>query len=100
MEQEPNPTPPLSEAAPQPAMSLPARLLNVFADPAAVFEEVRQSGPTVPNWLVPAILYVLAGWAAACIIFSQETIRHQLTDITTQAIEKQSSLYDQHSKSI
>jgi len=69
--------------------SLGARLFNVFATPSEVFEEVRQSPPCNANWVVPALIAVVVGWLATTLIFSQEAIRHQLTEMTEQAIEKQ-----------
>ena len=48
--QEPPPAPPA------PATSLVARLLNVFAAPTEVFEEIKTSRSTTANWLVPALI--------------------------------------------
>ena len=41
------------------AMSLAARLLNVFATPGDVFDDVKVAPASTANWLVPALL--LAG---------------------------------------
>jgi hypothetical protein len=72
-----------------PKTSLWARLVNVFATPSDVFDEVRTSPPCNANWVVPALIAVVVGWLATVLIFSQDSIRHQLTDMTEQAIEKQ-----------
>ena len=56
---------------PPPATSLAARLLNVFATPGEVFEEVQAAPAQAANWLVPAILAVIVGVAAVLIQFSQ-----------------------------
>jgi hypothetical protein len=54
-----------------------------------VFDEVKAAKDSTANWLVPALILILVSWAAAAVIFSQETIRHQLSEITDQAIQKQ-----------
>lgn len=82
------PEPPL-EAPPPPAMSLGGRLLNVFATPGDVFEEVKAAPDTTANWLVPALILIVVSWAAALLIFSQPAIKQQLSDLTEQAIQRQ-----------
>jgi len=78
-----------SEAPPPPTMSLGGRLLNVFATPGEVFQEVKTASVSTANWLVPALILLAVSWVAAWLIFSQETIRHQLSEITDRAIQKQ-----------
>lgn len=70
-------------------MSLGGRLLNVFATPGDVFQEVKTAGGSTANWLVPALILIAVGWVATWLIFSQDSIRHQLSEITDQAIQKQ-----------
>lgn len=70
-------------------MSLPARMLNVFAVPGEVFEEVRVSPPAAANWLVPALLLIVLGWIGSWLIFSQDSIRYQITELTEKAIQTQ-----------
>jgi hypothetical protein len=77
------------ESPPPPTMSLGARLLNVFATPGEVFDYVKTAKDSAANWLVPAVVLILVSWVAGAIIFSQDSIKHQLSDITDQAIQKQ-----------
>lgn len=70
-------------------MSLPARLVNVLAAPGETFETVKNSAPSPANWLLPALLLILVSWVGAGLIFSQDTIQQQLTEIIDQGIEKQ-----------
>ncbi len=70
-------------------MSLAARLLNVFAIPGEVMEEVKNTTPSIANWLTPALLFIAAGWVGAWLIFSNEAIKHQLSEITDKAIQAQ-----------
>ena len=64
-------------------------MLNVFATPGDVFQEVRTASVSTANWLVPAVILLLVSWTAGWLILSQDTIKHQLSDITDQAIQKQ-----------
>ena len=89
MEQTPLTQEPQSEAPHPPTMSLGGRMLNVFATPGDVFQEVRTASASTANWLVPAVILLLVSWTAGWLILSQDTIRHQLSDITDQAIQKQ-----------
>ena len=49
------------EEVQRPASSLASRLLNVFAAPGDVFEEIRTGTPSTANWLVPLLLACLLG---------------------------------------
>lgn len=70
-------------------MSLGARLFNVFATPGDVFQELKNARVSTANWLVPALILIAVSWVAAFLIFSQDSIKHQLSEITDQAIQKQ-----------
>jgi hypothetical protein len=82
------PEPP-PEAPQPPTMSLGGRLLNVFATPGDVYQEVKTARVSTTNWLVPALILIAVSWVATWLIFSQESIKHQLSEITEQAIQKQ-----------
>jgi hypothetical protein len=88
--EQPQLTPEAPPEAPQPpAMSLGGRLLNVFATPGDVFEEVKTAPETTANWLVPALILIAVSWVAAAVIFSQPSIKQQLSELTEQAIQRQ-----------
>ena len=70
-------------------MPLVARLTNVFATPGDVFEDVRQSPSTETNWIVPALIVMVLGWLGAALVFSQDSIRFQVREMSEKAIEKQ-----------
>lgn len=84
-----NPTLLAPEEPTAPESSLPARLLNVIADPSEVFEEITPRPVRHSNWVVPAILGILLGWVCSWLIFSQPSIQQQLRDMSAEAIEKQ-----------
>jgi hypothetical protein len=74
-------------------MSLTARLMNIFAAPGEVFDEVRTAAPSVANWLAPALILILVSWVGVAVVFSQPAIKQQLNEVVDkaihQAIEKQ-----------
>lgn len=71
------------------SMSLPARLLNIIAAPGDSFDYIRNKPVSTANWLVPALVLILASWIGAWVIFSQDSINQQLVEISTKAIDKQ-----------
>lgn len=86
--------PPVVEATPPPAprepsLSLAARLVNVFAVPGEVFDDVRTSRRAASNWIVPALLTALVGTLAAVLMFSQPAIQQQVREQQEKAVEEQ-----------
>jgi hypothetical protein len=86
--------PPLIAQEPPPANSVPvtslaARLMNVFAAPTEVFEEIKASRPTTANWLVPALITAVVMAASMVIVASQPGIQQKIREQQDQAIEKQ-----------
>ena len=59
-------------------MSLMARLMNVFASPGEVFEDVKTNPPAASNWLAPALLFAVVGVVSSIVIFSQPAIVQQV----------------------
>src|SRR5689334_1345228 len=74
---------------PQPTSSLFSRLTNLFAAPGEVFDEVKASPPSTANWLAPTLILVAVGWIGALIIFSQDSIKQQVNDLSAREIQKQ-----------
>lgn len=89
MEQPPSTPEVTPEVAQNPSMSLPARLLNVFAVPGEVFSEIKAGPPTTSNWLVPALCSAVIGAIAAFIIFSQPAVIQQLRDQQAKVMDQQ-----------
>ena len=90
--------PPISEITPPappppspPGTSLAARLLNIFATPGDVFEEVKAALPSVGNWLVPVIIYGLMTAVASVLVLSQPAIAQKIH-------EKQEKVFDDQVK--
>jgi hypothetical protein len=73
----------------RPAMSLTARLFNVFTEPGEVFEYVKDNKPSMGNWLVPVLLSVVFGTIAVCVKFSQPAILQQIHEQQMKAFDDQ-----------
>jgi len=76
------------ETSPPPSLSLSGRLFSVFATPGDVFQEVKTAKDCAANWLVPALIFIVVSWVAAWLIFSQDSIKHQLSELTDKAIQQ------------
>ena len=88
--EEPSPVTVAEPPAPKPpTTSLGARLLNVFAVPGDVFDEVKASPGATANWLVPALLLALVGAISAVIIASQPAIQQQVREQQAKMLDKQ-----------
>jgi hypothetical protein len=84
---------PQPEVSKPPTMSLAGRLFNVYATPGDVFDEVATAPVSAANWFAPALILLAVSWISVFLIFSQESIKHQLSEMTAAAIQKQ---VDQH----
>src|SRR5437016_12057819 len=82
------PAPLSAEEVQRPASSLTGRLINVFAAPGDVFEEIRTSKPSTANWLVPLLLACLVGVSYAFAVFSQESILQSLREAQEKAMQQ------------
>jgi Yip1 domain len=72
-----------------PAMSLTARLMNVYATPGDVFEVVQQSTqPCVANWLVPVFLSCVVGILFTWVALSQPNVEQQIHEQQDQKLQK------------
>jgi len=72
---------------PLPTTSLAARLLNVFATPGDVFEEVKTSPVVHSNWLVPALLGLILGVVVVWMLFSQPVFIQHLREQWSHAYD-------------
>ena len=70
-------------------MSWAARLMNVFATPGEVFQDVKTAPASAATWLVPVVLFILVGVLSVLVIFSQPAIVQQVREQREKAIEQQ-----------
>lgn len=78
-----------SEAPPPPVMSLAERMTSVISAPSDAFDAVRDSPPSLANWVVPALLLILVSWIGIAVLFSQPALSQQALEAGRQAMEKQ-----------
>ncbi len=86
-------TSPVPESAPvvpqTPATSLAGKLMNVIAAPGEVFSEIASVSARTANWLVPVLIYTVAGVISVCILFKQPNIRQTIHDQQVKALDQQ-----------
>lgn len=88
MDEAPPTLPPPEGPTPAPKTSLPARLMNVFAIPGDVFDEIKAAPGSIGNWLLPAIISFLVSALAAVILFSQPTVQQQMKERQEEQMQK------------
>lgn len=76
-------------APPVPATSLTGRLLNVVAVPGDVFAEIKTAAPSVANWLVPILLFIVVGVISCFVIFAQPAVLQTIHEQQVKALDKQ-----------
>ena len=77
-----------SEGSTSPA-SLASKLMNVFAAPGDVFDEVTSAETRTKVWLVPVLLSCLVGIIYSVVVFSQDSIVHSIREAQEIAVQKQ-----------
>jgi len=70
-------------------MPLFARMMNVFAMPGEVFENVKHSPNAPSSWLVPILIACVIGTVSAMILFSQDSILQQMREMRGKAMQQQ-----------
>ncbi len=78
-------------APPAPTTALAGRLLNVFATPGEVFDEIKAAPPSTANWLAPALISAIVGTLSVIIMFSQPAIIQQMHEQQAKVFEDQVS---------
>jgi len=83
--------PPQIDPSPAPAEPMPllARMMNVFAVPGEVFENVKRSPNSPGSWLAPVLIACIVGTITAVILFSQPTILQEMHDMRAKAMQQQ-----------
>jgi hypothetical protein len=77
----------ITETAPAPEvkpMSFTEKLVNVFASPGELFENVRLTGKTASNWIIPVAIMIVVAIAMQQVIMSNPS----LADQTKAMVEK------------
>src|SRR6185295_5409855 len=83
-------TPPSLPGAASPSQSsLIGRMMNVFASPVEVFDDVKHGPARVTNWLVPVALVVSVTIASFALIFSQPAVQQQVREMQEKILDQQ-----------
>ncbi|MCC6397373.1 MAG: YIP1 family protein [Bacteroidetes bacterium] len=69
-------------------MSFTDKMINIFAAPGELFEDVRLTPPTMSNWLVPMLLFIVVAFLMSQVMFMNPSILSQMTDLVTSSIDK------------
>lgn len=69
-------------------MSLTEKIVNIFASPGELYENVRDTGPTTSNWLIPWVLLAVVSMALNFAMLSNASLADQLGSTMRQAMEK------------
>jgi Yip1 domain len=69
--------------------SLAGRLINIFAAPDDVFDEVKTNPLSTANWLVPVLVGCLVGIVYVFVAFSQESVIRSVHEMQEARVRKQ-----------
>jgi len=86
MEETPQP-PPLLETK-SAFIRFWSRMLNVFASPNEVFEDIKTHPVNHANWIIPLVISTIIGTIYAFVIFSQPAIMQKTRDQITSGFDK------------
>ena len=85
MEEQPavmQPAPAADEVKP---MSFSEKLVNIFAAPGELFENVRLTGKTPSNWIIPVAIMIVVAIAMQQLIMSNPSLLDQTKAMITKA---------------
>jgi hypothetical protein len=63
-------------------------MFNVLAAPGEVFTEVKSSASRPANWLLPALLLLLAGWVGGWLVARDPVLQQQQSEMQEEALVK------------
>jgi len=77
---------PAEQVKPMPLME---RLINVFAAPGELYENVRLTPRTTTNWLVPWVIFAIVAVVMGQVMLSNPSLTDQLGAVIKKQIDKQ-----------
>jgi hypothetical protein len=75
------------EAAVEP-MPLGERIVNIFTAPGELFENVRLTGKTTSNWLLPMVLFIVIAVALNQLILTNPSLVEQMSTVMRKGIDE------------
>ena len=64
------------------------KVANIFAAPGELFENVRLTGPTASNWIIPLILMIIVAVAMSQLVISNPSLRDQMGALIKKSMEE------------
>jgi len=79
-----------AQPAPEPTkpMSLVDRIVNIFASPGELYENVRLTGPTTSNWLLPWLVFIIIAVALNQLMMSNPELVDQMRSMMRGRIDQ------------
>jgi hypothetical protein len=69
-------------------MSFSDKLINIFAAPGELYENVRQTGKTTSNWLIPLIILIVLSIVLTQVMLTNPSLADQLGTTIRKGMEK------------
>jgi hypothetical protein len=70
------------------SLSFTEKLTDIFASPGELFENVRLTGPTTANWLIPLIIFLVVALVMGQIMIHNASLADQLGATIRKGFEK------------
>jgi hypothetical protein len=70
-------------------MPFTEKLTNIFASPGELFENVRTTGPTTSNWLIPWMIFVAVAIAMSLLVVNNPSLADQLGATIREKFDQQ-----------
>ncbi len=68
-------------------MPFTERMVNIFAAPGELFDNVRLTPPTATNWLIPMLLFIVVAFIMSQIMFMNPSLVSQMTELMRKGID-------------
>jgi len=75
-------------AEPVKPMSFTDKIINIFASPSELFDDVRLTPPTPSNWVIPMILFIVVAFLMGQVMFMNPSLMSQMSDMLRANIDK------------
>lgn len=69
-------------------MSFTDKMVNIFAAPGELFDDVRVTPPTPSNWVVPMLMFIVVAFLMSRVMFMNPLLVGQMTDMVQSGIDK------------
>lgn len=69
-------------------MSFTDRLINIYAAPGELFDNVRLTGKTPSNWAIPLILFILIAIGLSQLVLNNPSLNDQLSTMISKRFEE------------